>query len=119
MNSPVTPGDTARHLRRLAEQRAAAGRARAERLRERLPAAVALLRGRYGAGRVVLFGSVALDTCHADSDVDLAVTGLCREDYFRALGELMAVFGAPVDLVELETAPPSLFERIEAEGEAL
>jgi hypothetical protein len=31
----------------------------------------------------------------------------------------MEVFGAPVDLVELETAPPSLVERIEAEGEAL
>jgi hypothetical protein len=119
MTSPVTPADTARHLRRLAEQRKAQGRARAERLRERLPAAVALLRGRYGAGRVLLFGSLALDTCHAASDVDLAVTGLRREDYFRALGELMEVFGAPVDLVELETAPPSLVERVEAEGEPL
>ena len=119
MTSPVTPADTARHLRRLAERRAAEGRARARRLRGRLPAAVALLRGRYGAKRVVLFGSLAAGTCRAESDVDLAVSALRPEHYFRALGELMEVFGAPVDLVELERAPPSLAERIEAEGESL
>jgi len=119
MTSPVTPADTARHLRRLVERRAVEGRARARRLRGRLPAAVALLRGRYGAKRVVLFGSLAAGTCRAESDVDLAVSALGSEHYFRALGELMEVFGAPVDLVELESAPPSLVERIEAEGEPL
>jgi hypothetical protein len=64
MTSPVTPADTARHLRRLAERRAAEGRARAESLRERLPAAVALLLGRYGAKRA--FDAFLATTAHDD-----------------------------------------------------
>lgn len=51
--------------------------------------------------------------------MDLAVSGLERDQFFSALGDLMDVFEAPVDLVELESAPGSLRERIEAEGEPL
>jgi predicted nucleotidyltransferase len=67
----------------------------------------------------VLFGSLAVGGTHARSDVDLAVSGLERDQFFSALGDLMDVFEAPVDLVELESAPGSLRERIEAEGEPL
>jgi uncharacterized protein len=94
------------------------GAERAGRLRARLPAAVALLRDRHGAESVVLFGSLANGACHADSDVDLAVSGLPGDRYFEALADLMEVFAGPVDLVRLEDAPESLRERIDA-GEPL
>lgn len=92
---------------------------RARRLRSRLPAAVDCLRERYGAKAVILFGSLANGSCRTDSDVDLAVTGLSEARYFKALADLMGIFEGPVDLVRLEEAPPSLIERIHAEGEPL
>lgn len=119
MHRIVTPADTARHLRRRAAAEQAAADARAVRLRALLPAAVRCLRERYGADRVLLFGSLAVGEHHAGSDVDLAASGVPAARYFAALGDLMEIFGAPVDLVRLEEAPPSLAERIEAEGIAL
>jgi predicted nucleotidyltransferase len=68
---------------------------------------------------VILFGSLASGSAHEASDVDLAVAGLPSEAYFTALGELMALFCAPVDLVRIEDACPSLVDRIAAEGRPL
>jgi predicted nucleotidyltransferase len=119
MSTQVTPAETARHLKRLAEQRHGKGAERARQLRRLLPEAAEVLRARYGAERVVLFGSVATGTCREGSDLDLAVTGLGRDRYFDALADLMALFGAPVDLVRLEEVPDSLRQRITEEGEPL
>ncbi|MGE5152944.1 MAG: nucleotidyltransferase family protein [Bdellovibrio bacteriovorus] len=115
----VTPAETLRHLaerRRQAHQRSTE---RAQRLRDGLADAAALLRTRYGATRVVLFGSLATGSHGETSDVDLAVEGLPSDQYFLALADLMALFVAPVDLVRLEEAPQSLLDRIAAEGEPL
>ena len=68
---------------------------------------------------MILFGSVADGTCHANSDIDLAVSGLGADRYFEALADLMEIFAGPVDLVRLEDAPEGLRERIDAEGEPL
>ena len=119
MTRSVSPADTARHLRQRAASAAALGAERARRLRSRLPVAVQLLRERHGAETVVLFGSLANGACRAESDVDLAVSGLPKDRYFQALADLMEVFAGPVDLVRLEDAPESLRERIAAEGEPL
>jgi predicted nucleotidyltransferase len=119
MTSSVAPAETARFLRRRAERREQRGKARAEHLRRNLSAAARLLRDRYDAERVIVFGSLATGTCREHSDVDLAVVGLPGEAYFPALSDLMALFGAAVDLVRLEEAPKSLRQRIEAEGEVL
>lgn len=115
----VRASEAAAHLRTRAEARAHAGVQRALRLRAQLPAAAALLRQRYGASEVVLFGSLATESATERSDVDLATRGVAPDDYFAALADLMAVFGSPVDLVRLESAPPSLVDRIDAEGMAL
>ncbi len=119
MTTSVTSADTARHLRQRAIKAAAEGAGRAHRLRTRLPVAVDCLRRDYGAATVILFGSLANRTCGPESDVDLAVSGLSRKVYFKALADLIAVFEGPVDLVRLEDAPASLRERIDAEGEPL
>jgi predicted nucleotidyltransferase len=84
---------------------------RARELGERLPAAAARLRS-HGATRVWLFGSLAEQRPRIDSDVDLAVEGLPASRYFAALTELAELCGTRVDLVRLETAPPSLRRRV-------
>jgi len=104
--------------RRRAEQKARCD-ARAEAVRARLPAAKQLLKERFGARRVVLFGSLARGDTDEHSDVDLAVEGLAHLDYFHALAELAGLLDSPVDLVELESAGPSLLARIRHEGREL
>ncbi|MCB9727200.1 MAG: nucleotidyltransferase domain-containing protein [Deltaproteobacteria bacterium] len=115
----VTAEEAAAHLRQRAEATRARALSRAAALRERLPAARALLVDGYGARRVVLFGSLATGEVHEGSDVDLAVEGLPKLAYFDALAALMDAMETRVDLVRLEDAPPSLAARIEAEGEPL
>lgn len=74
-----------------------------------------LLVSKYGAARVVPFGS--LRDPHAwrdDSDLDIAVEGIAPEQFFRAWASLRQVVpaGLQVDLVALETASPQLQARI-------
>jgi predicted nucleotidyltransferase len=89
-----------------------------ERLLDRVREAAAVLKARYGARRVVLFGSLA----HAawfmpDSDVDLAVEGLAGDDYWRAWRLVEEIIGdRPVDLIEIEMVGESLKRAIERYG---
>ena len=78
----------------------------------------ALLKERFGARRVVAFGSLDRDDLfHIRSDVDLAVWGLAAENYYRAVGCLLALDSRiETDLVMVETAPPGLCHAIEQEG---
>jgi predicted nucleotidyltransferase len=93
--------------------------ARAQQIRSRLPDAKQLLRERYGARRVVLFGSFARVDTTERSDVDLAVEGLDPAGYFTAIADLTGLLDAPVDLVEIERAPTSLLARLALEGVVL
>jgi predicted nucleotidyltransferase len=76
VTTPVSPVDTTRHLARLARERRERAAERAQRLRERLPAAARLLREIHGAERVLLFGSLTTGSYCETSDVDLGVEGL-------------------------------------------
>lgn len=89
-----------------------------ESLMKRVKAAADLLKTRFGARRVVLFGSLAHQAWFAlDSDVDLMVEGLAAGDYWQAwrLAEEIVADRA-VDLIELETASPSLLQSIRRHG---
>ena len=73
----------------------------------------------YDAERVYLFGSLLSDDrVHDKSDIDLAVEGLDGDLYLRALADLWQLLpeGAELDLVPLEQAWPSMFERVKTEG---
>ncbi|MBN1359614.1 MAG: nucleotidyltransferase domain-containing protein [Sedimentisphaerales bacterium] len=89
-----------------------------QRLLERVGQAARALRERFGAGRVILFGSLA----HAGwfepgGDVDLAVEGLAPDDYWQAWGLAEEIIGErPVDLVEVEKATESLRRAIDRHG---
>lgn len=113
----VSPEQTLEHLRHLERERRRRGNLRAQRLRERLPAAVQMLRERYGITEAKLFGSLAAGGASSESDLDLAVQGLEPERFFEAMADVMEVIGGPVDLVRVEETAGSLRERIEAEGE--
>jgi predicted nucleotidyltransferase len=115
----VTAAQAAETLRRREEDRRAAARLRAEGLLAKLPKAKQILQDSYGVHRVVVFGSMATGEPQPESDLDLAVEGLAREHHFAAMADLMAALGCTLDLVRIEEAPPSLAQRIAAEGRRL
>jgi predicted nucleotidyltransferase len=61
----------------------------------------------WGAREVYVFGSAASGTIREDSDVDIAVSGLPPDVFFKAMGKAEDVIGRPLDLIDLDT--PSLF----------
>ncbi len=59
------------------------------------------LRERYGVGRLALFGSVARDEAHDDSDVDILVEFAEPATLFELVGlkeDLEALLGCKVDV---------------------
>ena len=55
-----------------------------------------------GCKEIYLFGSVVNGSTTDKSDIDLAVTGIRKEDFFEIFGELMMSLDHPVDLINLE-----------------
>ncbi|MBI3359830.1 MAG: hypothetical protein HY023_01835 [Chloroflexi bacterium] len=74
-----------------------------------------LLKERFGATRVIPFGSVVGDGLwRADSDLDLAVEGLPPGQFFSACGEAQRLLPGSLELhlVDMKTASPQLRARI-------
>ncbi len=80
--------------------------------------AAKLLKERFGATRVVVFGSLVHKDCFTRwSDVDVAAWGIRPEDTFRAIGAVMDIDAEPeVNLVDVGACRPSLLATIEREG---
>ena len=80
--------------------------------------AARLLRERYAAQRVVLFGSLVHEgrfTLH--SDVDLAVWGIPWPDYPHALGDVLDLDPEiEINLVDVASCRPAILATIEKEG---
>jgi uncharacterized protein len=75
------------------------------------------LKCRFGASRVMLFGSLSRDDFHKWSDIDLAIWGVSSADYYRAVAfasGFSEVF--KVDLVDAEDCSESLRQHILREG---
>ena len=77
-----------------------------------------VLKGDFGARRVVLFGSLAQNQWFGPhSDVDLAIEGVASSQYWDAWRVAEDILGdRVVDLVEIETAKQSLRRVIEQQG---
>jgi predicted nucleotidyltransferase len=77
-----------------------------------------LLRERFGATNVILFGSLAHGLWYSEiSDIDLACEGLGSEAYLLAVARLQDISDEfTVDLVSLESCRPGLREAILKEG---
>ena len=104
--------------RREATQRAAAQQL-AEQARTDALRIAALLRERFGVRRVILFGSLVDRRFAPGSDIDLAVEGLPRRDFFAALALADEVSRFRVDLKPLEDLEPHFRTRVLATGEDL
>ncbi|WP_324715481.1 nucleotidyltransferase domain-containing protein [Carboxydochorda subterranea] len=107
-----------RGWRRRAAQEEAALQKRAAEARSSLPALVETLR-RYGATEVYVFGSLREGYFHLASDIDLGVRGIPPERFYAALAALDAVCDIPVDVVDLDEAPPSLRRHVIEKGQRL
>ena len=59
-----------------------------------------------GAREVYVFGSAASGTMREDSDVDLAVSGLPPQVFFRAMGQAGDILRRPFDLIDLDEVNP-------------
>jgi predicted nucleotidyltransferase len=75
-------------------------------------------------GYALVFGSVARGQRHARSDTDVAVGAregrrLSALDLGDLASRLEAATGGPVDVIDLESAPPSLAFRIFREGRVI
>jgi len=91
---------------------------RRERALEISREAARVLRKKYGAKRVVLFGSLARRSLFAPaSDIDLYTEGIPGNRFFEAEAEIEKIAkGFRVDLVEKKECTPQLLREIEAEG---
>ena len=80
--------------------------------------AARLLKTRFKATRVVVFGSLARGSGFTRwSDVDIAAWGIAQEDTFRAIGAILDMdTEIAVNLVDVNTCQPSLLEVIEQDG---
>ena len=84
-------------------------------LTSRIEKAVAALKA-AGAREVYLFGSAAKGALRENSDVDMAVSGLPPEIFFRAMAQASRALGRPLDLINLDRDNP--FTRyLKEEGE--
>ena len=103
-------------------ERALAGRRAAA--WEAAKAAAAVLKERFGATRVVVFGSLARGDFTLGSDIDLAAWDVAPRRYFEAVSFLLDLGadlggsggGFRIDVVAPEAAAASLKREIEAEG---
>lgn len=83
--------------------------------------AAGLLKGEFGASKVVLFGSLATKEWFSPrSDIDLAVYGVPSSMFFRACAAVAALSRErEVNLVDGNDAPEALRADVEREGIAL
>ena len=103
---------TLRREKALQEKRRAEALKIAEGLRD-------ILVQEFKVSRVILFGSVLKKHgFDMDSDIDIAVEGLAKKSYFKAVARLMMQSQFPVDLKPMEDVRESVRKRI-AKGVAL
>ena len=82
--------------------------------REDVEKAVGILRG-AGCREAYVFGSVAEGSAEPDSDVDVAVRGCPRGEFFKLQGRLLTQLKHAADLIDLDREP-ELADFLEREG---
>ncbi len=87
-------------------------------LLERLKNVAEILKTRFGARRVMVFGAVAHGAWFTpDSDIDLAVEGLQGRAYWDAWRFVEDAFkDYPIDFIDLESVSPTFAQAIERYG---
>lgn len=83
--------------------------------------AAALLKDRYGASEVLVFGSLAHGAWFSRwSDIDLAVRGIPDDRYYAAVAAVAGLSPEfKIDLIDLDDCLPSLRQVVVEEGIAV
>ena len=68
----------------------------------------------YKVNRVLLFGS-GLDPKKESHDIDIAVEGIAKQNFFKYYGDLMLKLSKPVDVIDL-SGTSKFVELIQQEG---
>jgi predicted nucleotidyltransferase len=66
---------------------------------------VTVLKG-SGAQAVFMFGSAVKGTLRDDSDIDLAVSGLPPDQFFKVFGIVSELSARPLQLIDLDESTP-------------
>lgn len=80
--------------------------------------AASLLRSRFGAKRVVLFGSLSDQALFSPwSDIDLAVEGIPVSEFYRAVGVVSGLSTEfEIDLIDIDDCKATIRQVVEQEG---
>lgn len=77
----------------------------------------ALLRDKYGARNVLVFGSLAKKYWTKNSDIDIALSGIPARSFFRAIADVEALAGPfAVDIIDLDDCSGPERHEIEFHG---
>ena len=71
---------------------------------------------RYGAAKIILYGSLARGDYKADSDIDICYEGISDESYFCAVAECLMKIQRRVSILDFKSIKGYLKERILNEG---
>ena len=77
-----------------------------------------LLKEKYNADTIIVYGSLTdKKRFHKRSDIDLAVSGIANEKFYKAYGEITSKFtDFDIDFVDLQDCKESLLTSIKKEG---
>ena len=80
-----------------------------------------LLKSKFGAKEVILFGSLARRGAFTlFSDIDLAARGISSDRFFEAIDVVLGLSAEfKIDLVEIKNSSPALLKNIEKDGKFL
>ena len=91
----------------------------AEKARSSLDKIAEVLIEEFNANKIVLFGSLVKGDFGEGSDIDLAVAGTRRYDYFTALAAVNELTEFWIDLKPIEDLEPSFLDKVLTTGEVL
>ncbi len=74
---------------------------------------------RFGAKKIILYGSVARGEYTSESDIDVCFEGLPDSNYFPALAECLMKIDRRVSILDFENVKGYLRRRILEEGKIL
>jgi predicted nucleotidyltransferase len=75
---------------------------------------------KFNVDKIILFGSLLTDKFDSESDIDLAVGGIKKSDYFRAFAVVNDLGGKyMIDLKPLEDLEPYFLEKVLKKGECI
>lgn len=80
---------------------------------------VTVLVQKFQVTKVIVFGSLVKNRFTAESDIDIAVEGVKKKDFFTALSEVNRLTERWVDLKPMEDLEPHFYQRVLETGECI